>query len=132
MKNTLLIIDGVVNVVLGALLLLFPAGVLDLLGLPPVDHHFYTTILGAVIFGIGLALFIELYPGRRSASGLGLAGAIAINLCGGGVLLMWLVFKPFDLPMRGQVVLWTVAILVLGIGLVELVSGAWKESDSHA
>ena len=46
---------------------------------------------------------------------------------GGGVLLSWLVFKPFDLPMRGQVVLWTVAILVLGIGLIELVSGSWKE-----
>ena len=127
MKRTLLTIDGIVNVVLGALLLLFPTGILQLLGLPPVHHHFYTTILGGVIFGIGLALFIELFRGSQNARGLGIAGAIAINLCGGGVLLSWLVFKPFDLPIRGQVVLWTVAILVLGIGLIEFISGSWKE-----
>ncbi len=127
MKRTLLTIDGVVNLVLGTLLLLFPTGMLQFLGLPPVQNHFYTTILGGVIFGIGLALFIELFRGGRNARGLGLGGAIAINLCGGGVLLSWLVFKPFDLPMRGNVVLWTVAVLVLGIGLIELVSGSWKE-----
>lgn len=127
MKSILLTIDAVVNLLLGALLLLFPAGMLQFLGLPPVQNHFYTTILGGVIFGIGLALFIELFRGSRNVHGLGLSGAIAINLCGGGVLLFWLVFKPFDLPMRGMVVLWTVAILVLGIGLIELVSGSWKE-----
>lgn len=127
MKNRLLIIDGVVNMVLGTLLLLFPSGMLRLLGLPPVHHHLYTSLLGAVIFGIGVALFIELFYGDRNARGLGIAGAIAINLCGGGVLLLWLVVKPFDLPMRGQVLLWAVAILVLTIGLIELVSGSWKE-----
>lgn len=127
MKNTLLTIDAVINVVLGVLLLLLPSGMLKLLGLPPVHHHFYTTLLGAVIFGIGLALFIELFCGDRNARGLGIAGAIVINLCGGGVLLLWLVLKPFDLPMRGQLVLWAVAILVLIIGVIELVSGSWKE-----
>lgn len=127
MKSTLLTIDGVVNLAVGALLLLFPAGTQRFLGLPSVRHHFYTTILGAVIFGIGLALFIELFGGNQHTRGLGLAGAIVINLCGGGVLLWWLVFKPFDLPLRGQLVLWTVAILVLGIGLVELISGSWKK-----
>lgn len=127
MKITLLTIDGVVNLLLGALLLMFPSGMIQCLGLPPVHHHFYTTILGGVLFGIGLALFIELFRGGRSARGLGLGGAIAINLCGAGVLLFWLIFKPFDLPVRGQVVLWTVAILVLGIGLIEFVSGSWKK-----
>ena len=127
MKRLLLTIDGIVNVLLGILLLCFPTGVLHFFGLPPVRHHFYTTILGGVILGIGLALFIELVYGHRHARGLGLAGAIAINLCGGGVLLVWLVCMPFDLPARGMAVLWIVALLVLGIGLVELVSGAWKE-----
>ena len=127
MKKILLTIDGIVNLLLGALLLLLPAGLIDLLGLPSVNHHFYTTILGAVIFGIGIALFIEMYRGGANARGLGLAGAIAINFCGGGALLAWLLFKPFDLPVRGQVVLWTVAVLVLGIGVVELASGSWKK-----
>ena len=126
-RKTLLTVDGSVNLALGALLLLFPTGMLEFLGLPSANHHFYTTILGGVILGIGLALFIELFYGAEGVRGLGLAGAIAINLCGGGVLLVWLLFKPFDLPPRGHVVLWVVAILVLGIGLVELVSKSWKK-----
>jgi hypothetical protein len=125
-KRFLLAIDGAANILLGVLLLLFPAGMLELLGLPPVAHHFYTTILGAVIFGIGVALLIELLWGVQGVRGLGLAGAIAINLCGGGALLVWLLLSPFALPLRGHVVLWVVAVVVLGIGIVELVSKSWK------
>ena len=69
-------------------------------------HHFYTTILGGVIFGIDLALFIETYRDEKGIKGLGIAGAIAINLCGGGVLLVWLIIKPFALPIRGLITLW--------------------------
>ena len=126
-KRTLLTIDGVVNLLLGAILLLFPAGMLKFLGLPNVTHHFYTTILGGVIFGIGLALFIELYWDIQGIQGLGLAGAIVINFCGGGVLMVWLLVKPFDLPLRGHLVLWVVAILVLGIGIVEFLTKSWDE-----
>ena len=126
-KKTLLEIDGAVNLVLGTVLLLFPAGMLDLLGLPSVQHHFYTTILGAVIAGIGLALFIELRWGAKGVRGLGLAGAIAINLCGGGVLLVWLLFIPFEMPLRGHILLWSVAGVVLGMGILELASKSWKE-----
>jgi hypothetical protein len=125
-KRVLLGIDGAVNILLGVLLLLYPAGMLELLGLPPVAHHFYTTILGAVIFGIGVALLIELLWGARGVRGLGLAGAIAINLCGGGVLLGWLLLRPFELSLRGHVVLWVVAVVVLGIGIVELISRSWR------
>ena len=55
----LLVIDGFVNLLLGVLLLLFPFGVASLLAVPVPDTHFYPTILGAVIFGIGLAFLIE-------------------------------------------------------------------------
>ena len=125
-QKGLLWIDAVVNVILGALLLLFPAGMLDLLGLPAVANYFYTTILGAIIFGIGIALLIDLFGASHGFRGLGLAGAIVINLCGGGALLIWLLFSPFDLPIRGDVALWTVAIIVLGIGIVELATKSWK------
>ncbi len=57
----LLASDGIVNLVLGTLLLLFPAGLVELLGLPLTNTYFYASILGAVIFGIGLALLLELY-----------------------------------------------------------------------
>ena len=125
-SKVLLVIDGVVNVVLGILLLLFPAGVLDLLGLPATSTYFYPSILGAVLLGIGVALFIEVHGAPKGVSGLGLAGAIAINVLGGGALLVWLLAAQLDIPRRGHVVLWCVAITVLAIGLVELFVKPWR------
>lgn len=97
----LLAIDTWVNLLLGLLLLLFPAGVLDLLGLPPTNTYFYATILGGVILGIGVALCLEWWGAPRGVRGLGLGGAITINLCGGGVLLSWLVLGDLTVPLRG-------------------------------
>jgi len=126
-KNILLTADGIINIVLGILLLLFPFGVGDILGMPPAINHFYTTILGGVIFGIGLALFIERYRRESKVSGLGLAGAIAINLCGGSVLLIWLLRGSLALPFHGSLILWVIAILVLGIGILELATNSWRQ-----
>jgi len=131
-QANLLGIDAFVNLILGALLLLFPAGALNVLGLPQVSHHFYTSILGAVIFGIGLALLVDLFGAARGIRGLGLAGAITINLCGGCALLFWLLFYPFGIPVRGQALLWSVAIVVLGIGIVELATKPWQEVGRNA
>ena len=119
-NQRLLFIDGLINVVLGLLLLLFPLGLSDALGLPPSQTNFYPTILGAVILGIGLALFWERYGVKPGMRGLGLGGAMAINLCGSCVLIIWLVINPFDLPFRGYVILWSLAVLVLSVGVVEL------------
>jgi hypothetical protein len=125
-RKLLLTVDAVINLLLGVVLLLFPVGIIELLGLPPVAHHFYTTILGAVIVGIGIALLIEIFGASHDVRGLGLAGAIVINFCGSGALLIWLVFRPFELPPRGDVILWSVAVLVLCVGLIELITGSWK------
>jgi len=122
----LLIVDGIVNLVLGILLLSFPWGTASYLGVPSAPHGFYPTILGGVIFGIGVALLIEVLGAGRSIPGLGLAGAIAINFCGAGVLTFWLVARPLALPTRGYMVLGSIAILVFGIGAVELLSGSGK------
>ena len=125
--KALLLIDGIVNLLVGILLLLFPLGMAQLLGVPLPNINFYPTILGAVIFGIGIALLFEAYGEPRGIHGLGLAGAIAINFCGAGVLILWLIFAPLSLPLRGYIVLWAIAIVVLAIGFVELVSKSWKE-----
>ena len=130
-QKVLLAIDALVNLILGSLLLSLPAGMLEFLGLPAVAHYFYTTILGAVIFGIGIALLIDLFGASRGVRGLGLGGAIAINLCGGGVLFLWLIFHSLKLPLRGHIILWTVAVLVLAVGLIELVTGSWKKNERH-
>ena len=122
----LIAIDAWVNLLLGVLILLFPLGISDALGLPDPMNYFYTSILGGVIFGIGIALFLEWK--RSSSGGLGLAGAIAINLSGGGVLLYWLVFGCLPgVTWKGHLILWFVCVLVLGIGIVELINQLWKK-----
>ena len=113
----LLLVDAVANLVLGALLLAFPLGVDDLLGLPAAPSTFYPSLLGAVIFGIGVALLLA----RAGRSGLGVDGAITINLIGAGVLVLWLATQDLAIPARGTITLWVVAGVVLTIGLIELV-----------
>ena len=82
-QRALLTLDGIVNLILGSLLLFFPAGLAAWLGLPETRSYFYASILGAVLVGIGLALMLERYGTSWEMRGLGLHGAIAINLCGG-------------------------------------------------
>lgn len=118
----LLIIDGGINLLLGALLLSFPLGTAVWLGVPQADSAFYPTILGGVLFGIGLALLLEAYGSHRAVRGLGIAGAIAINFCGAGVLAVWLVATSLPIPLRGQILLGSIAIAVLVLGMVELLS----------
>ena len=128
-KNSLLVLDGIINLILGILLLLFPAGMINILGLPKSNTHFYPTILGAVLFGIGIALFIERYEKERNIRGLGLGGAIAINLCGAIALLVWLLFGQFSIPLRGYITLWVVAMLVLGTGLIEIITKSYTKNN---
>ena len=94
----LLVIDAIVNLLLGVLLLLFPFGFAQILGAPVPYMHFYPTILGAVLLGIGIALLIDVLGQPHGLRGLGIAGAIAINFCAGGVLTLWLIFAPLGLP----------------------------------
>ena len=117
MKRPLLLADAIINLVLGVLLLLYPQWLVEALGMPPVATNFFPNVLGGVLFGIGLALLI---PYRGGAQGLGLDGAIAINLCGAGVVAGWLVAAPHAIPPRGKITLWIIALLVIGIGVVEL------------
>ena len=75
---------------LGVLLAAFPESVVDLLGVPASSTKFYPSILGAVLIGIAVALVIEYVRRPTRPAGLGLCGAIAINLCGAVFLIGWL------------------------------------------
>lgn len=120
MKHTLLLkIDAAINLILGILLLAFPLKLVKAVGMPTAEPSFYPTILGAVLFGIGLALLIECYRQSSGLMGLGLGGAIAINLCGGFVLAIWLLSGSLNLPLRGQIFLWTLVLLLVGLSLIE-------------
>lgn len=68
---------------------------------------------------IGLALLIECYWKSGRFNGLGLGGAIAINLCGGFVLAAWLLSDDLSLPLSGQILLWFLVLLLIGLSLLE-------------
>ena len=121
----LLLVDCIVNLLLGVLLLLFPIGVIEFFGLPQTNTIFYPSILGAVIFGIGLALLFELAGHARRFRGLGLGGAILINSVGSLALVFWLLFGSLEIPIRGRIVLWIVGVIVFLIGIVELATKSW-------
>jgi len=93
--------------------------------MPATSTHFYPSLLGAVIFGIGLALFIELAGFSKHIRGLGLGGAIVINIVGSAVLICWLVFGDLAIPAKGLVILWLLGLLVLFIGIAELITKSW-------
>jgi hypothetical protein len=122
--RTILIIDAAINLILGLLLLLFPPQVIDFLGIPPSEHSFYPNILGAVLSGIGIALLVEYLRRSGSPVGLGLGGAIAINLCGGLALAGWLVFGELDIRARGRIFLWAVAAILVAVSSVEVLASA--------
>ena len=127
MKGTFLLkTDATINLILGILLMAFPLRLVMALGLPIVYPTFYPSILGGVLFGIGLALLIECYRKSNGLTGLGLAGAIAINLCGGFILAIWLLFGNLNLPTRGQILLWCLVLLLVGISLLEGLAH-WKK-----
>ena len=124
-SSILLTIDAVINFLLGILLLLtipFPEQIPRFLGLPAVGQPFYTSIFGAVLFGIGIALVLEnIRKNSRQMVGLGLGGAIAINLCGGAILIAWLIFGDLQIPIQGTIFLWLIGLTLIIISFLELV-----------
>jgi hypothetical protein len=115
-------VDALVNFALGILLIAFPRDLVRALGIPDADCGFYPGILGGVLVGIGVALWLEARRRDAETRGLGLAGAVVINLCGGAVLAGWLLFGGLDLPVRGRVLLWALVAVLIGLSTAELVA----------
>jgi hypothetical protein len=114
-----LMVDAIINYALGILCILYPL-IAETIGVPIVENSFYPNILGSVLIGIGIALTIECYRNKGGMIGLGLGGAVAINLSGGFVLILWLIFGDLNIPLRGHIFLWLLAIILLGISSIEL------------
>jgi hypothetical protein len=119
--SNILLVGAVINLMLGILLAIFPKSVVEAPGVPTTDATFYPSILGAVLIGIGVALVVERLRKPTGPAGLGLYGAIAINLCGALFLVGWLLSGKLEIPFRGQAFLWALAVLLIVISLVELV-----------
>jgi len=118
--KVVLLADAVINLMLGLLLLIFSETLIQFLGVPTAEQSFYPNILGGVLFGIGLALLIECFRPSGGLAGLGLGGAIAINLSGGLVLLSWLIFGNLGIPIHGQIFLWALAVILVVMSGIEL------------
>ena len=73
-----------------------------------------------MLVGIGIALLIERRTADDAARGLGLTGALVINLCFGLALAGWLLFGPLELLLRGSIVLWSLVIVLVGLSGIEL------------
>lgn len=136
-SKILLIIDSVINLILGILLLLLIPfleqlpRVLGVLGVPKVANTFYPSILGAVLLGIGIALLIESFrTNPQQLVGLGLGGAVAINLCGGAGLIAWLIFGDLNLPVNGMLLLWVIAFILVAISSIELIADRRKTGST--
>jgi len=128
-KKITLLIDAFINLILGVLLLAYSPKIVNFLGVPFSDNYFYPNILGAVLLGISIALAIEAY--RKPSNGfigLGLIGAISINICGGIVLLLWLLFGGLNIPVKGLIFLWTLVFILLVISSIELFINIKKEN----
>jgi tetrahydromethanopterin S-methyltransferase subunit D len=118
-ENTLLTIDALINLALGLPLTFVPCRMAEFLGAPVPDKPFYASILGAILTGIGVALLVERFKDTLRLSGLGLGGAIAINICGAVTLAAWLIGGNLNLPARGHAFLWLVVVVVLATAALE-------------
>lgn len=119
-RANLLRIDGFINLFLGLLLIAFPSGLVETLGVPPSEGRFYPSVLGTVLFGIGVALLLEANRLPGGIIGLGLGGAIAINLAAAVALIYWTIWGDLDVPTRGRVLLGILSVGLLAISSFEL------------
>ena len=118
-RKTLILTDSLINLFLGLVLLGYSEPVIRFFGLPVTDQYFYPNILGAILFGIGIALFIE-YKRKDEFIGLGLGGAISINIMGGIVLFLWLISGSLIIPLKGKIIFWVLDVILVGISSLEL------------
>ena len=120
-RSNLLLIDSILNLGMGFGLVVCFTPLAPILGLPLVENTFWTSLLGAVLFGIGLALWVEWRRAPTGPGGLGLAGAVAINLCGGVCIGAWLLFGALSIPTRGKLLLWGLVVVLVGLSGAEWV-----------
>lgn len=121
MRKKVLLIDALIDLVLGLLLLWFPKPLIGLFGAPILEPPFYASILGGVLVGIALALAWEAWRKPQGKPGLGIVGAMLITVCGALTLLGWLFWGGLTLPLQGTIILWALAIALLGLSIFELV-----------
>lgn len=121
MKHLVLIIDAIINFVLGIFLIIYPIQLIRFLGIPEAISPFYPSVLGAVLCGIALALVIEYYRSPAGLVGLGLGGAVVINICGAFILIVMMVRHAVHMPFQGYLFLWILVVVLIFVSVIELI-----------
>jgi hypothetical protein len=71
--------------------------------------------------GIGIALFLEWRRKKSDCVGMGISGAIIVNICASLALLVWLTFGDLPIPLRGKLILWGLIVIILGVTITEII-----------
>lgn len=127
-KNHLLAIDASINLLLGLIFILVPKQMVILLGadlsgdISTVNLLKATlAIFGGVLAGIGFALLLEFLNRPKGLTGLGLGGAVMINLSGGFILAGWLIFGNLIIPQPMLAILWILFLVLVILSAIELI-----------
>jgi peptidoglycan/LPS O-acetylase OafA/YrhL len=118
MVDSLLWIHVLLDGTLAQLFLLTPRLSLRILGLPASPTQFWPRIAGALLAGLALANLAGLLGWTKT--GIGLAGHIAVSLSVAFVLLTMLMTGTEIPTKRGRAILWTMAIGLILLSLVEV------------
>jgi len=119
-EPVLLFLNAILYLAVGVLLLLFPFGLVAALGIALPAVTFYASMLGAILLGVGLALLVERSRGTLGFPGLGINGAILINISCAVTLGLWLFYRSLNLLHIGYILLWGLVASVTAITLAEI------------
>lgn len=114
----LLWIETLLKLAAGLPLLIAPGWTARALGLPRDATGFWPRMLGGMLVGLAVALVLEGWIGN--VHGLGLAGALAIDLAAAATLATLLVLGKAAPTRRGRILLWLLAGLLVLLALLEL------------
>jgi hypothetical protein len=114
----LLWIELVMKLAGGVVLLLVPLTAIKVLGLPRSDTAFWPRLLGVVLIGLAAATFMD--ASVKLGHGLALGGSFVINTIAGLTLAAMLFLKQGPPSLRGRIVLWGLAVGLIGLALVEI------------
>ena len=122
MADQLLWLETLLKGGIGLIMLLAPVAAAKIAGLPHGNTAFWPRLFGAALLGIAAAFAFEGYTRLNtniSASGLGLGGAVIINLITILSLIGLILFKGTR-TRRGHLLLWSMSLLLTFLMLFEI------------
>lgn len=122
MGDQLLWIETILKGSIGLIMIFLPITAARIAGFPHGNTSFWPRLFGAALLGIAGAFAVEGYNvagGAIEAKGLGLGGAVTINLTAILSLFGTLIFAGVT-TRRGKILIWLMILLLLFLTLFEI------------